>query len=279
MQAWAHLQKVEGFTIGRPCTSSCKYNSRCGIHIAPALLIGAHQYSYGRSTAREEEGHGGFTYKVEYPKAVTMKKWRELAAAAMSVTNDGNKRRVENLTVCKLGPVCQDYWAAAYGIPKGTANIILAEARSGRLALDRNEETFQQHLIRVTSGQHDADNMASEVTVEWWEMWLSIEDQMPNEATIQHRTLVWQTVYEQEYIMDMEWWGGCRALSRSRWLHLRGVALRNLSIQFFGHVDGKPEEPNAMLSLVQRPSHSNFGMCNACAEAKDKWSKYRRFEN
>lgn len=108
------------------------------------------------------------------------------------------------------------------------------------------------------------------------ETWLHMEDQMPNEATIQHRTLVWQTVYDHEYIQDMEWWGVSRALSRSRWTELRGVALKNLSIQFYGHVDGSPDTPNAMLSLVERPKHSNFGMCDQCKDAKDAWILYRR---
>lgn len=236
------------------------------------MLQAAHKHSYG-SCRRSDDGNS-CTFVVEYKKNETMLRWRQLAAAAMSVSNDGDKKLIEKLTVCKVGPVCQNYWAAAYGIPKGTANMLLADARSGRLDADIEEGGLVRAAMRATKAE---DDVAAEMTVQWWEMWLELEDQLPNEASIQHRTVVWQSVYELEYIPDIQWWGICRALSRSRWVQLREVALRNLSIQFFGHVEGAPDVPTVMLSLVERPKHSNFGMCNACAEAKAKWVKYRRY--
>lgn len=208
-----------------------------------------------------------------------MRRWRELAAASISISNDGKRQLVERLTVCKLGPVCQDYWSAAYGIPSGTANTLLADARSGRLDVDLQENRVCKEIQIASRALKGTEDMAADMTVQWWELWLGLEDQMPNEAAIQHRTVVWQSVYDHEYIPDIEWWGVCRALSRSRWVQLRGVALRNLSIQYFGHVEGQPEEPLAILSLVERPKHSNFSMCNACADAKEKWAKYRRYVN
>lgn len=235
----------------------------------------AHEYSYGRNTRRVQRPDGTFTYEVEYAKKTTMQRWREMAQASVTFKSDGSSVRVENLTVCQFGPICQQYWAAAYGIPQGTANTILAHARAGQIVLEADERRISQQLsasMRASESEH----AAAEVTVQWWESWLSMEDQMPNEAAIQHRALVWQSVYDHEYIVDMEWWGMCRALSRSRWVELREVALRNLSIQYFGHVEGSPDVPIAMLTLVERPKHSNFGMCDACASAKDKWMKYRR---
>lgn len=272
-QAWLHLQRVETFSIGRPCTSACKFDRLCGVNITPAVLLAAHEYSYGQRTRCEES-----TYIVEHKKSETMKRWRRLAAAAITVTNDDQKVRKECLTVCQIGPVCPDYWMAAYGIPRGTANMILAEARSGRFDANLEETRIAKAIKEATKKHNDSDSAAAEMTIQWWEMWLSLEDQMPNEAAIQHRTVVWQTVYDHEYIPDIQWWGICRALSRSRWVHLRGVALRNLSIQFFGHKDGAPDEPLTMLSLVERPKHSNFGICNLCAAAKEKWMAYRRCE-
>lgn len=248
------------------------------MNITPAVLINAHHYSYGEDTGREETGENTFTYmRVANKKSVTMRKWRELAAAAITVTNDAQRARDERLTVCKIGPVCQDYWSAAYGIPRGTSNAILAEVRSGQPTDHRHEDRqIEKDCLAVTKDGDSEADIAAEVTLQWWEIWLSLEDQMPNEAAIQHRTVVWQTVYEREYVPDIEWWGISRALSRSRWAALRTVALKNLSIQCFGHVEGNPEEPMVMLSLVQRPKHSNFGMCDKCAEAKDKWVQYRR---
>lgn len=265
---------MESYSLGRPCTPSCKYNQKCGLNIPPAFLLSAHEYSYGRCT-RKFENRGQFTYTVEHKKSETMRRWRELAAAAMSLSADGQRQSVENLTVSKMGPVCADFWAAAYGVPKGTANMLLAEARSGRLDVDVQEGGIAREL-RVAMRSKNAEDIAAEMTVQWWELWLELEDQMPNEAAIQHRTVVWQSVYELEYVPDIQWWGICRALSRSRWVQLRCVALRNLSIQYFGHVEGLPEVPCTMLSLVERPKHSNFGMCNKCADAKDKWMSYRR---
>lgn len=254
-------------------------NRNCGANIPPAYLQSAHEFSYGRATRCEESVDGtASVFTVELKKSETMKRWRQLAAAAMSVVVNGEKRQVvENLTVCKLGPVCQDYWAAAYGIPRGTANVLLAEARAGRLDVDVQEDGNSKQFKAISRAmQRGEEDVAAEMTVQWWELWLGLEDQMPNEAAIQHRTVVWQSVYDHEYIPDIEWWGICRGLSRSRWVQLREVALRNLSIQYFGHVVGQPNEPLAMLSLVERPKHSNFGACNKCSEAKDKWVKYRR---
>lgn len=269
---------MEDFTIGRPCGLACKFARQCGANITPATLLAAHQYSYGRCTRKEDSvDQSTSTFRVEYKKAETLRRWRRLAAAAITITNNGTREKVESLTVCKYGPVCQDYWAAAYGIPKGTANKILAEARSGQVDVDLEEASIARELKAATRELNEDEILPAEMTIQWWETWLSLEDQMPNEATIQHRTVVWQTVYELEYIPDVQWWGICRALSRSRWVQLRGIALRNLSVQFFGHVEGSPNEPIAMLSLVERPKHSNFGMCNLCAAAKEKWMNFRRF--
>lgn len=275
-QAWSHLEKVESFTIGRPCTSTCRYGRKCGLNVTPALLMSAHEYSYGRKTQRMQNEDESYTYEVELPKKTTMQRWRGLAQSSISFTNDGNRAQVEHLTVCQLGPVCHEYWAAAYGIPRGTANTLLAEARAGRTVVDAADRSFAQQFAASLRSSESESAAAAEVTVQWWESWLTLEDQMPNEAAIQHRALVWQSVYDQEYIRDMEWWGMCRALSRSRWVELREVALRNLSLQYFGHVEGSPHVPLAMLTLVERPKHSNFGMCDTCAAAKEKWMKYRR---
>lgn len=275
-QAWNHKQLVDSYSIGRPCSQACRYGRACGLNIPPAALVSAHEYSYGRATAKLEQ-NDHTTFSVECKKSETMRRWRQLAWASMSISNDGQQLRVERLTVCKVGPVCQDYWAAAYGIPKGTANALLAEARAGRLDVDVEEDETNLHLKAAFRSNKEED-LAAEMTVQWWELWLGLEDQMPNEAAIQHRTVVWQSVYELEYIPDIQWWGISRALSRSRWVQLRGVALRNLSIAFFGHVEGSPDVPLSMLSLVERPKHSNFTMCVKCSEAKEKWAKYRRYK-
>lgn len=126
------------------------------------------------------------------------------------------------------------------------------------------------------ASKDDGNRIAMEVTVLWWERWLEAEDQMPNEPVIQHRALVWERVYELEYVMDVQWWGITRTLSRSRWLALRDTALQNLSMEYFGPSPDDPSKPAARLSLVARPKHSNFGSCDECTKAKVKWLKYRK---
>lgn len=79
-------------------------------------------------------------YHVEYSKKETMRRWRSLAASAISWTVDDPPRVVERLTVCDIGPVCATFWRVAYGIPEGTANSLLAAARAGMLRLDLDDE-------------------------------------------------------------------------------------------------------------------------------------------
>ena len=51
-----------------------------------------------------------------------------------------------------------------------------------------------------------------------------------------HRLVEWQTVYDLEYVVDMKWWGsGGGALSRERWFTLRNEALKQLSLEYYGH--------------------------------------------
>ena len=87
----------------------------------------------------------------------------------------------------------------------------------------------------------------AEQTLVWWTVWLRLEDQMPNEPVIVYRVLTWAAVYDFEYTVDMKWWLAKDAaeygvtstekpLGRSRWVELRGEALKLLSVEFFGQV-------------------------------------------
>lgn len=141
-QAWKHLQKVQEFAIGRPCTASCMYNRMCAANVPLNLLILAHQHSYGKHTTMDV-GLNGMApqYHVELCKKETMRRWRYLAASAMSwAVLDDRSTMVERLTVCDIGPVCSAFWRAAYGIPEGTANTLLAAARAGTLKLDLDDD-------------------------------------------------------------------------------------------------------------------------------------------
>eukprot|EP00965_Chrysotila_dentata_P123146 4070730-Pleurochrysis_carterae.AAC.1 len=59
---------------------------------------------------------------------------------------------------------------------------------------------------------------------------------MPNEPVIVHRVVVWGSVYHQEYLPDTEWCGTAPARSRERWFTLKKLALKELSIEYYGSV-------------------------------------------
>eukprot|EP00965_Chrysotila_dentata_P104099 3437657-Pleurochrysis_carterae.AAC.1 len=77
-------------------------------------------------------------------------------------------------------------------------------------------------------------------------------------------------LYEEEYLVDYEWWGTSKALSRSRWTDLCDEALMILSAEFFG-VEEDGVTPQTLLELKGRPNHSNFGACDECEKAKLAW--------
>lgn len=106
--------------------------------------MAAHEYSYGKETRRDEASNGiATTYHVELTKKATMRRWRELALAAITWSMDDPPKRCERLTVCDRGPVCAEFWRAAYGIPECTANNMLAAARSNSLRVDTDEGMIQ----------------------------------------------------------------------------------------------------------------------------------------
>ena len=105
-------------------------------------------------------------------------------------------------------------------------------------------------------------SVAKTETIEWWILWLTLEDQMPNEPVILHRVVVWGSVYTMEYCADMDAFMTCKPLSQSRWTTLRVDALRILSIEWFGA--DQHNLPLQQLSLRQRASHSNFAWCIKC---------------
>lgn len=66
-----------------------------------------------------------------------------------------------------------------------------------------------------------ADRRACQITasgyaVIWWTIWLQLEDQMPNEETIEHRTVCWMATYTTNYKLDVAaLWGEQFILSRA----------------------------------------------------------------
>ena len=289
--AQQHEDVVNGFSLGRPCTESCRFQKKCGLLITNQMLIRCHEYSFGLQTDQ-------LTQKQ------TQARWRKLASEAISTSAADGTSMIEHFTVDKNGPVCAEYWAAAYGVTRSSSNKILAAARKGFIQADaewqgagfdvpRADASYNPRkevccgVIKHTSNLiHTSklpnktacilitDNIPAQDAIEWWYMWLEIENQMPNEACITHRAVIWQCVYEQEYVPDMAWWGTSKKpLSISRWTSLRTNGLRALSCDFYGSdVDGKP---NVMMTLLERPNHSNFGGCQRCDDAKRAWLETR----
>ena len=171
--------------------------------------------------------------------------------------------------VADVGPVCPEYCRAAHGIPIGSWNKLLALARSGQLQAGMEWDTACEEMDSAALHDSRSEAAAKEETIEWWVLWLTLEDQMPNEPVIVHRVVVWDSVHELEYSEDMRWFGTTTPLSRSRWTSLRRDALTALSHEWFG--TGEDGEPLTKLSLRERAKHSNFASCHDCAKNKRAW--------
>ena len=209
--AYEHKQKAESFSIGRPCTSACPFGGKCGMDYTPRTLLACHQHSYGTKTVRADGGFGdegeplADTYACEFSQSKTINIWKSLASSCISWKAvqgaDGSEwKREERFTVDSLGPVCAEYWAAAYGIRD--TKTLLANARCGQLQQQQLEEGVLEGLRREGGiGRRelrDAQTSASKAEcVEWWKLWLQLEDQMPNEPIIVHRIVIWASVYEE----------------------------------------------------------------------------------
>eukprot|EP00965_Chrysotila_dentata_P248947 6208624-Pleurochrysis_carterae.AAC.1 len=203
--------------------------------------------------------------------------WRVLVLSFISFAADGSNARSGRFLVESQGPVCEGFCRAAYGIPLITWNTYLGAARAGNLEA--------QHEFKADSVLSKAlvckDSQASFECVQWWLFWLRLEDQMPNEPVIVHRAVIWSSVYNDEYVPDMKWWGSTTELSRERCTTLKGYALRDLSLEYYGEVattasvelltlekqrmrreNGGYGVPVRMLSLRERATHSNFASCD-----------------
>ena len=114
-----HADLVGSFTIGRPCTDSCAFNRKCGLMFTPANFLRCHDSSFG------------------LPEAPLLQKathsfWKRLATAATYSADGVGKKKKQHFTVDGIGPVCIDFWAAAYGVTKSAKLTILAAARKRR---------------------------------------------------------------------------------------------------------------------------------------------------
>ena len=279
--AWEHLQTVtgeNGYAFSNPCGSECAFKRLCLRHFTSQQLVRAHEYSFGVGVERRSLPDGSWAYSGGHTSKETHDRWNQLACdAIMEPCNPSDaqnglcKKYEEHFAVDGKGPVCARFWAAAYGLPESARNSCLADARSGRGQADAE---WQSHVGLHSISQTEEISSEKEATITWWMIWLDMEDQMPNEATIVHRRVVWQAVYDEEYVVDMEW-SEERPLSRTRWLQLRIDALAQLSIEYFGEKEDGPGVPNVTLELKQRANHSNFSSCNECDAANAAWKALR----
>ena len=266
--AYEHKQELEEKGIGRACSAHCTFGRSCGMNMTLALLLTAHASVYGDNVTRDEKGD----YHCGLPFREVKRRRRMVVLSAITYNAADPSKRVERFTVSGVGPVCAEYCRRAHGIPVGTWNLLVAAARSGKLSADQEWDDAAPELEGLLEDSAPTA-AAKEETILWWMMWLSLEDQMPNEPVIIHRVVVWDSVHELEYKPDMAWFGTTGALSRPRWVSLRKDALIQLSIEWFGE-DGKGK-PLTMLALHQRAQHSNFANCALCNANKKAWVKFR----
>jgi len=268
--AYEHRLQAEEHSMGRPCLGSCPFQRKCGLNITPAHLMRAHVYAYGDNTTMHEED-GVKTYSCARTMKEVQQRRRELILNAISQDAADPSRRVERFLVDGVGPVCPEYCRAAHGVPRGTWNAMVAAARNGSLQAKIEWDDAAREL---TCLEDDANVTAKEETIAWWKLWLTLEDQMPNEPVIIHRVVIWEQVWADEYSSDIAWFGTTQPLSRSRWVEYKAPALRELSIEWFG-ANATTGDPLCNLSLRQRAKHSNFSSCNICANNLNRWIEFR----
>lgn len=193
--AFEHKESIESGTMGRLCSGNCPYDQKCGLHVTPANLMRAHCRIYGDDTRMiEASSSGPATYHCTRPFKDVQRARRELLLGCITFDAAEPTRAIERFLVDAIGPVCPEYCRRAHGIPIGTWNPLLAAARSGRLRADAE---WDEAAIELPEGSlHDVteSSAAKEETIEWWVLWLTLEDQCPNEAAIVHRVVVWDAV-------------------------------------------------------------------------------------
>ena len=100
------------------------------------------------------------------------------------------------------GPVCARVCQTAYGIHDSTWADMLASARNGTLSAESLVQ--EEHgLLALLDADEESFSNSKEVTIDWWKLWLTLEDQMPNEPVIQHRILMWMDVWKVEYCSEL----------------------------------------------------------------------------
>lgn len=92
---------------------------------------------------------------------------------------------------------------------------------------------------------------------------------MPNEMVIQHRDVIWDQVFKNEYLPWVEQCGNQRPFKDVRgWKRISEDALRELSIQEYGtDLQGNPKQK---IVLRTRANHSNFAECKICAAGRQR---------
>eukprot|EP00965_Chrysotila_dentata_P089534 2956246-Pleurochrysis_carterae.AAC.1 len=121
-----------------------------------------------------------------------------LAANALALSASDPTRVVENITVDGIAPVSVEYRAAAR-LQLMRARIACKPTQHGKQrpgqwegVLYRCQRGMICSYVLLLCMQPTAafpfDNILQfEETIDWWVWWFSLEDQMPNEAVIQHR--------------------------------------------------------------------------------------------
>eukprot|EP00965_Chrysotila_dentata_P222232 6192832-Pleurochrysis_carterae.AAC.2 len=161
--AYEHWLMASENLIGRPCLDNCPYGRKCNLNFTPRQLIRAHEYAFGSGTKLVVEEDGTRTYSCEKPSKECMQQYKKLAMEAVTYETDEKQTRVVRLTVDRTGPVCQTFWAKAYGISQCTSNRLLADARAGRLHADRMWSEAGEHGNLNVEGDDAPSSVAKEV--------------------------------------------------------------------------------------------------------------------
>ena len=175
--AYEHLEMVESFTLGRPCRHSCAFDRNCGLNITPAHLMRAHIRIYGTKTTKVLHVGKPPTYDCVVPFTEVKERRKQVVLSAFSRSPLDPQQQLERFMVADVGPVCPEYCRAAHGIPIGSWNKLLALARSGQLQAGMEWDTACEEMDSAALHDSRSEAAAKEETIEWWVLWLTLEDQ------------------------------------------------------------------------------------------------------
>ena len=264
-QAREHRNRIHETALAGACKAKCAFKQDCANLLTRNDLLQCHEVSYGREVPKGRANQ----LVLSVDDRQRSHAWRQLMLGFCTWHVGEPKPRFAYSVAGH--PVCGDFARAAFGIPESTWLRLTALANKGREQLEHAEGMAEYQALPRAALQQTSTNEA----VQWWRQQLRMWEPMPNESCIKHPRLVWELLYKNVYMPEIELWWTCSPLKAAdgrapgSWFAARKTALTELSIEDFGldpSSSSAEPQPRVMYKLLERPNHSNFAQCKTCGQ-------------